>query len=38
VVTDKEQADPYAGSNLVPMLLAGIALTLIGMIAAVLLS
>ena len=38
VVTDKEQADPYAGSSLVPMLLAGIALTLIGMIAAVLLS
>ncbi len=38
VVTDKEQADPYAGSSLVPMLLVGLALTLIGMIAAVMLS
>jgi hypothetical protein len=38
VVPDKEQADPYAGSSLVPMLVAGIALTLIGMIAALTLS
>ncbi len=38
VVTDKEQADPYAGSSLVPMLVAGLALTLVGMVAAVLLS
>jgi hypothetical protein len=38
VVTANEQADPYAGGSLVPMLVAGLALTLIGMIAAVLLS
>jgi hypothetical protein len=38
VVTDKEQADPYAGSSLVPMLLVGLALTLVGMVVAVLLS
>ncbi len=38
VVTDKVSANPYSGSSLVPMLVAGIALTLIGMIAAVLLS
>jgi hypothetical protein len=38
VVTAKEQADPYAGSSLVPMLVAGLVLTLVGMIAAVLLS
>ncbi|SIO42706.1 hypothetical protein SAMN05443247_05219 [Bradyrhizobium erythrophlei] len=38
VVTDKEQTDPYAGSSLVPMLLVGLALTLIGMIAALTLS
>ena len=38
IVTDKEQADPYAGSSLVPMLLVGLALTLIGMIAALTLS
>jgi hypothetical protein len=38
VVTDKEQADPYSGSSLMPMLVAGIALTLIGTIVAVLLS
>jgi hypothetical protein len=38
VTTDKEQADPYSGSSLVPMLMVGLALTLIGMIAAVMLS
>jgi hypothetical protein len=38
VVTDTEQADPYSGGSLVPMLVAGLALTLIGMIAAVVLS
>jgi hypothetical protein len=38
VTTDKGQADPYSGSSLVPMLVAGIALTLVGMIAAVMLS
>ena len=38
VVNAKEQTDPYAGSSLVPMLVAGLVLTLVGMIAAVLLS
>jgi hypothetical protein len=38
VVPDKEQAGAYAGSSLVPMLVAGIALTLIGMVAALTLS
>jgi hypothetical protein len=38
VVTDKEQADPYSGRSLVPMLVAGLALTLVGMIAALMLS
>jgi hypothetical protein len=38
VATDKEQADPYSASSLVPMLVAGLALTLVGMIAAVMLS
>jgi hypothetical protein len=38
VVTNKEQADPYSGSSLVPMLLIGLVLTFAGMIAAVLLS
>lgn len=37
-VTAKNAADPYSGSSLVPMLVAGLALTLVGMIAAVLLS
>ena len=37
-VTDKTSANPYSGSSLVPMLVAGLALTLVGMIAAVLLS
>ena len=30
VVTNKEQADPYSGSSLVPMLVIGLVLTLIG--------
>jgi hypothetical protein len=38
VVTGKEQANPYSGSSLVPMLVAGLVLTLVGMIAAVVLS
>jgi hypothetical protein len=38
VTTGKEQADPYSGESLVPRLVAGIALTLVGMIAAVMLS
>jgi len=38
VVTNKERADPYSGSSLVPMLVIGILLTFAGMIAAVALS
>ena len=38
VVTDKEPANPFSGSSLVPVLAAGLALTLVGMIAAVVLS
>jgi hypothetical protein len=38
VVSDKESTNPLSGSSLVPMLAAGLALTLVGMIAAVLLS
>jgi hypothetical protein len=38
VVADKTQADPYSGSSLVPMLVAGLVLTLVGMIAALALS
>ena len=38
VVTNKEQADPYAGSSLVPMLVIGLLLTFAGMIAAAVLS
>lgn len=38
VVTEKNAADPYSGSSLVPMLVAGLVLILVGMIAAVLLS
>ena len=37
VAPDKEAANPYSGISLVPMLVAGLALTLIGMIAAVML-
>jgi len=33
VVTAGEAADPRSGSSLVPMLIAGLVLTLIGMIA-----
>jgi hypothetical protein len=38
IVANKEQADPYAGSSLVPMLVVGLVLTFAGMIAAVVLS
>ena len=38
VVTAKSAANPYSGSSLVPMLVAGLVLTFIGMIAAVMLS
>jgi hypothetical protein len=36
--SDEASSDPYAGSSLVPMLVAGLALTLVGMIAALLLT
>ena len=35
IVTAKEAANPYAGSSLVPMLIIGIVLVLVGMIGAV---
>ncbi|MDR3487120.1 MAG: hypothetical protein P4M05_19715 [Bradyrhizobium sp.] len=38
VVTDKGAANPYSGSSLVPMLAAGLVLTLAGMILALALS
>jgi hypothetical protein len=38
IVANNEQADPYAGSSLVPMLVVGLVLTFAGMIAAVVLS
>jgi hypothetical protein len=38
VAAGKESANPLSGSSLVPMLAAGLALTLVGMMAAVLLS
>ena len=38
VVANKEQASPYSGSSLVPMLVIGLVLTFGGMIAALLLS
>ena len=38
VVKNEEQADPFAGSSLVPMLIIGLVLTFAGMIAAVVLS
>ncbi len=38
LVTDEAAANPYSGSSLVPMLVAGLMLTFVGMIAAVLLS
>ena len=34
----QEPANPFAGSSLVPMLVAGLVLSLVGMIAAVLMS
>ncbi|WP_339031952.1 hypothetical protein WI604_10935 [Bradyrhizobium symbiodeficiens] len=37
-VTSKDPANPYSGSSLVPMLIVGLVLTLVGMIGAVLLS
>ena len=37
-VTAENAANPYSGGSLVPMLVAGLALTLVGMIAAVMLS
>ena len=38
VVTNKERADPYSGSSLVPMLVIGLVLTFAVIIAAVVLS
>jgi hypothetical protein len=38
VVPDKAAANPYSGSSLLPMLVAGLTLTLIGMVIAVLLT
>ncbi|MDP3074863.1 hypothetical protein [Bradyrhizobium sp.] len=42
VITDtrlaQEPANPFSGSSLVPMLISGIVLVLVGMIAAVMLS
>ena len=38
IVTSKEQANPYSGSSLVPMLVIGLVLTFAGMIAALFLS
>ena len=38
VVPNKDQADPYSGSSLVPMLVIGLILTFAGMFAALLLS
>jgi hypothetical protein len=38
VVTNKQQSDPYSGSSLVPMLVAGLVLTFAGMILALILS
>lgn len=37
-VTEEPSANPYSGSSLVPMLIAGLVLTLIGMVAAILLT
>jgi hypothetical protein len=37
-VTKEASANPYSGSSLVPMLVAGLVLTLVGMIAAFLLT
>lgn len=38
IVTNKQQADPYSGSSLVPMLVVGLVLTFAGMIVALMLS
>jgi hypothetical protein len=38
VAADKESANPLSGSSLVPMLAVGLALTLLGMMVAVMLS
>jgi len=38
VISDKKQANPYSGSSLLPMLVAGLVLTLAGMFAAFALS
>ena len=38
VISDKEQANPYSDSSLLPMLVAGLVLTLAGMFAAFALS
>ena len=38
VIPDEEQADPYAGSSQLPMLVAGLVLTFVGMIVALMLS
>ena len=37
-VTREDAANPYSGSSLLPMLVVGLVLTLVGMIAAVILS
>lgn len=37
-VSDEASTDPYSGSSLVPMLVAGLVLTLVGMIVAVILT
>jgi hypothetical protein len=38
IVTNKEQANPYSGSSLVPMLVIGLVLTFAGLILALMLS
>jgi hypothetical protein len=38
IVTKKQQADPYSGSSLVPMLVIGLVLTFAGLILALMLS
>ena len=38
LATEKSAASPFSGSSLVPMLVAGLLLTFVGMIAAVMLS
>jgi hypothetical protein len=37
-VSEQASADGYSGSSLVPMLVAGVALTLVGMIVAILMT